>query len=69
MTNNGELLSDNGEPLSEVDIESRLWDKYCNECFEEDNCVKTKPQECCFVRAEYGDTDAINYIRQMYGEI
>ena len=60
-------MQPDGEQLSEVDIESRLWDKYCNECFAEDNCVDTKPQECHFVRAEYGDEEAINYLREIYG--
>lgn len=57
------------ERVSETDVESHLWGMYCDDCGMEGNCVNTPPQKCLFVRAEYGDAEASDYIRKHYPKI
>lgn len=58
--------ADDEQQLSEVDVKGRLWNRHCDDCGMESNCMNTSPQKCLFVRAEYGDTEASDYIRKHY---
>lgn len=58
--------ADDEQQLSEVDVKGRLWNRHCDDCGMESNCMNTPPQKCLFVRAEYGDTEASDYIRKHY---